>query len=95
MKKRYREVKAPPNTIVFKYGKSEGEEGLVVAWGEGCNKADGCLVLNNFEGGNYRMEFDDNHCMKYKLEQSLICDLEERGYDTKTLKFSIKKKRDI
>lgn len=74
----YKEVKAPPNSICLRYGKCEGEDDIVAAHGEGCNKSDGNLLLDVFTSGRYIHDFDKG----WTRRDSFIEELENRGYDT-------------
>lgn len=84
MKKRYRSPKLKEGQIVFQRGKIDGDIDMCVFW-NGVPRCDKSLVMYymaseniNFSGG----------CMK-----SFIQELEDRGYDLDTLKFSIEKKQ--
>lgn len=82
MKKRYRMPVAKDGELLVKYGQEHGERDLFYCWpenGEGM-KRDSGIVMNAFEVADV-----------YE-GRSLRQELELRGYDITTLKFSIKKK---
>lgn len=86
MKKRYRRKHAKPGELLAYYGKADsyGDPDLCYAWGEGCQKADSRLV----DYALHRKDYD----VFGTYHPSFIEELEKRGYDITTLKFSIKKK---
>jgi hypothetical protein len=83
--KRWREPKAKPNQLKAQWGKLKHDSpDLCFAWGDGVNKCDARLLSNaitsfTFEPGSY------------ETRPSLYDELEKRGYDMTTLKFSISK----
>jgi hypothetical protein len=83
--RRWRKVKAKPGQLVMQYGRDDdGEVDVVFAWGEGCSKRDGALL-------HWRIGSDNlNH--KMEVDQSLLKELDARGYDLTTIRFSISKK---
>lgn len=86
MKKRYRSVNAREGQLLVKYGKLPYDEpDLIYAWGEGTSKADGNLLVHYISGKRYSP-------FNKKWEDSLVEELEKRGYDITTLKISIQKK---
>lgn len=81
MKKRYRTPTAKAGELLVKYGKEFGDEDLFYCYGgEGATHGDSNLVMSAF---NNEKLYNGN---------GLIKELELRGYDIKTLTFSIKKK---
>lgn len=81
MNKRYRTPTAKDGEILVKYGQEFGSEDLFYCYGGcGATHGDSNLVMSAF-----------NNEKLYK-GNSLIEELELRGYDIKTLTFSIKKK---
>lgn len=83
MKKRYRSPKVKPNSLIFQRGKIRGEIDMCIFWNNIPN-CDRSLVMYylateniNFKGGYIK---------------SFLQELEERGYDLDTLKFSIEKR---
>ncbi len=84
MKKRYRKPKIKPNSLIFQKGKIDGEVDMCIFW-DNIPSYDRSLIFYylaskniNFNGGKMK---------------SLIQELEERGYDLDTLRFSIEKKK--
>lgn len=82
MKKRYRTPVAKPNELLVKYGQEYGNRGLYYCYPEnGCGmKCDSRIVMTAFE----RAPIYEGKTMREELEA--------RGYDITTLKFSIMKK---
>lgn len=86
--KKYRAPKAKPGELKMQYGKLPYDSpDICMTWGDGCSKRDGnylywmlCCKRQVFKDG--KMEFDP----------SFIEELEARGYDVTTIKFSIQKK---
>lgn len=78
--KRYRRRFPKPGELTLYYGKLPHDSpDFIFDWGDGCAKSDGRLLsLFLFE-----QKFDG---------KNLIEELEARGYDTKSIRFSIKKK---
>lgn len=83
MKKRYRKPKIKPNSLVLQRGKINGELDMCIYW-DNIPKCDIKLIFYylvneniNYQGGELK---------------SLVQELEERGYDLDTLRFSIEKK---
>ena len=69
-----------------------GEMGDVLyEWGDGCGKNDGGLLHYHLGVGRLEHSFD-NDSVKYVVGKSLLEELHDRGYDLRTLKFSIKKR---
>jgi hypothetical protein len=84
--KRYRKPRAKSGQLKAQWGKLPHEEpDLCFAWGDGVPHCDAAL-LQGFLAQKYvkpgTFEFGD----------SFLEELEKRGYDIKTLKFSISKK---
>lgn len=83
-----RRVKAKPGELKAQWGYTRDEgENIYFAWGEGCHKADGGMLSHVLEGERPILLAGG-----LKFQQSLRKELEERGYDITTLKFSILKK---
>ncbi len=61
-------------------------------------RCDGALIMNTIVGDTLKYEIpglDKKHYYPYNFSTfNLIKELEERGYDITTLKFSIEKKKD-
>lgn len=85
MSKRYRAPKVKPGEIKVKWGRIPGESTnpeLCYYWGEGVSKRDINLLhytFNNLKSRDGGLE-------------PLLAELEARGYDTTTFKFSISKR---
>lgn len=79
--KRYRTPKAKPGELLVKYGQEYGDRDLFFCYGgEGATRRDSNVVMLAFNGD-------------LKLGNgSLVKELEARGYDITTLKFSVKLK---
>lgn len=81
MAKRWRAPKAKPGELKIAYGKSEGELDLFYCHGgDGARRCDARLLSHFIEG------------VKYFDERNLREELEYRGYDITTLRFSVMKK---
>lgn len=80
MPKRFRRIKAKPGELKAAYGRSEDGDGpdIVFACGAGTSKADSWMLYGAF-----------NH---HYPASGFLKELERRGYDLTTLKFSIQKK---
>ena len=80
MSKRYRRVKAKPGELKVAYGKGSygSETDLFYAWGEGVHKGSANVLSHFLE------EIKDGGL-------TLRQELQERGFDITTLKFSIQK----
>ena len=89
MSKRYRIKKPKPNTLELCYGRfCQGEDPEIGgAWGEGCSKRDLNLLFYYMTSPRPRWDTKKG----WEHGPSLIEELESRGYDITTLKFSIKK----
>jgi len=80
--KRWRTPTAKPGELKIAFGKHEGEIDLFYCnGGEGADRADARLLSNFIESVTY---FED---------RNLRQELEHRGYDITTLKFTIQQKR--
>jgi hypothetical protein len=97
MAKRYRIRMPKPNTLESYYGKAEdGNVDVCFAHGPGCEKADARLVYSVLATKQCRpawptdKEWDTP--FPHVWEPSFLDELDARGYDLTTLKFSIKKK---
>ena len=91
VKKRYRLRTTKPGTLEIYYGIAESGEPpeIVYGWGAGSSKRDGAFLHHAL------------NCPRFKgisrpgedpFLPSVFDELEKRGYDLTTLKFSIKKK---
>lgn len=77
--------------IRFQYGRNDGECDFLVLWSNGVPKCDTRLVMNAFT--SKRLSLDYSNASGVSFDDSFIDELEKRGYDTTTIKFSIEKKR--
>ena len=75
--------------IKFQYGRLDGEFDYLVLFGSGVPRCDRALVMQHFTSTQCRHDHINN---KAVFEPSFIEELERRGYDTKTLRFSIERK---
>lgn len=87
-----------PNTIEAYYGRDDDNNiDVCFAWGSGCEKADARLLHSVMTTKQCRPAWPSdkewNTPFPHVYEQSFLEELEARGYDLKTLKFSIKKKK--
>ena len=82
--KRYRRPKVIRGEIRFQRGKIDGDTDMCIFYGDDTPRCDRALVMNKFC-------FDTFDFHTKKSEPSFIEELELRGYDLDTFKFSIKK----
>ena len=84
--KRYRTPKMKPGHLMAQYGKLPHDSpDLIFTWGPGCHKGDASLLHYVFCMKQYNPvtgKFDD---------RSFVDELQSRGYDITTLRFSIEK----
>ncbi len=88
VRRRWRAPTAAPGELAMRWGKLPHENpDMCMVWGEGCGKRDGALLhyllcskRMNWRGG------------KPNVEPSFLEELEARGYDLTTLRFSVRKK---
>jgi hypothetical protein len=79
-----RRQKARPGELRLTFGRIEGEPADgIAAWGEGCSRRDGALLLHYVNPPPTREA------------RSLLSELAARGYDLSTLVFSVMKKPDL
>jgi hypothetical protein len=85
--KRYRAPKMKPGQLRMYWGRVDGDSpDVCYMWGGGgANKCDAALL--HYHLGTKQLNW------KKEIEPSLIEELEKRGYDISTLKFSIEMKR--
>jgi hypothetical protein len=81
-----RKLKAKPNEIVVGYSKKERD--FIVNWGEKIGRGSPCFVIDHLCG---KLPFYDFQKCSYKMKV-FVKELEELGFDSKTMKFSIMKK---
>lgn len=85
--KRYRQPRAKPNTLKAQWGKLRRDTpDLLFVWGEGVPSCDARLLYHTFSCGRI------NPINRSEIDPSFTEELEKRGYDITTLKFSIQKK---
>jgi hypothetical protein len=92
MGKRYRSATAKPGEIKIAYGRASRHDDpdLCVAWGAGgAAKPDARTAMNAFTEKRLAYAFPS---MQIEERPSLIEELEARGYDIETLRFSIQRK---
>lgn len=97
MNKRYRRVIPKPNRLSTYYGRDDdGNVDVCFAHGLGCARADAHLLNLVFATKRCRPAWPSdkewNTPFPHVWEPSFIDELEARGYDITTLKFSIQKK---
>ena len=88
--KTYLKVPKPiDNTLVVRWGRSpdDDSEDICYTWGNGTKKCDTALLHFMFSQGHYSP-------IKKTFGKNLFEELELRGYDLTTFKFTIKKKPD-
>jgi hypothetical protein len=85
--KRWRAPKAKPGELKVQWGKLPNEfcPDLTFSWGKGCHKADVNLLYYHLTGKRFWPG-------SYEHDPGLVEELEKRGYDITTLKFTIQKK---
>lgn len=90
-KKRYRTIKAKPGELRAYYGKPDRWSGpdICYAWGPGTDRSDGRMLHHALSSQRMTFAFPDNGI---KWEPSFIEELESRGYDITTLRFSVQLK---
>jgi len=80
--KRYRTPKAKPGELLVKYGQEHGDRDLYFCYGAGgATRRDSNVVMMAF-----------NSELKLGNGNSLVKELEARGYDITTLKFTVQLK---
>jgi hypothetical protein len=87
--KRYRRPKTKEGQIVAQLGKVDGDIDICIFYGDNVPRCDRALVLNALCGGRMRFDFDNQ---RPAFDPSLIDELDARGYDLDTLRFSIERK---
>lgn len=82
--KRYQKPRLKPGRITVQYGKIEhNDPDLIFSWGPGCSRADAHYLHHVFS--------DERFGPSGERYRSLVDELEARGYDITTLRFSIEK----
>jgi len=88
VRRRWRAPKAAPGELLMRWGKLPHENpDMCMAWGEGCTRRDGGLL--HYLLCSKRMTWKDGNP---RFEPSFLEELEARGYDLTTLRFSVRKK---
>lgn len=90
--KRWRAPTAKAGQIKVAYGKADihSAPDICVAWGDGVDmRCTARLIMNAITQENYRPDFAKSG---YRAENSLVDELEARGFDITTLKISIERK---
>ena len=85
MKKRYRKPKVKNGQMILQKGKIDGEVDMCLFFGDDVPRPDRSLIF-------YYLTVDNINYRGGEIK-SLIKQLDERGYDLDTLKFSIEKKK--
>jgi hypothetical protein len=89
-KRRLRAPKAKPGQLLMQWGKLPGEDpDMCYSWGDGCSKRDGHLLHNALASEKPDLFVQP---LFSKMLPSLLADLESRGYDLTTLRFTVSKK---
>lgn len=96
--KRYRRRKAKPGQLIAYYGKAErwDKPDVCIAWGgDGAKQADASLLYVALCAKRMEPCLRSESPIKsdHKFVESFVEELEKRGYDLTTLKFSIEQKR--
>lgn len=89
MKTRFRRPKAKEGQIIFQRHKVDGEIDMCVICGDNVPRCDRALVMTFFSSERQRFELGK---MRPTFDPSFLDELESRGYDLDTLKFSIERK---
>jgi hypothetical protein len=74
---------------------SKRENDLLYEWGDGCKKADSSLLHHVIGCERQRFDFDAKKrgdAIPITWDPSFVKELELRGYDLTTLKFSVRKR---
>jgi hypothetical protein len=91
LKRKFGPPRARPGQLKVQWGKiADHDPDLVYARGEGVPSADGWLFHDALTSPNWKGPLSRD---KFAFDPSLLEELEARGYDIKTLKISIEKKR--
>lgn len=87
--------KAKPGELMARWGREDRYSGpdVVFAWGDGVPSCDARLVNTVLCNDRFYPAGMDKPLGTYRTEQSFVAELEARGYDIATLRFSIRKKQ--
>lgn len=91
MPKRYRAPKLKEGELRMYYGKVDGDIDVVYAWQGDSSMRRDTRLLHHFLGSERPDPFAKP--IFSKMDPSLLKELENRGYDITTIKFSIMKKQ--
>jgi hypothetical protein len=101
VKKRWRTPKAKPGELLIKYGKPDRHNNpdIVYVNGPGTHHGDGHFLYYMLGTPRLARDYSNNNASHtyqpiYTYEDSFLQQLEKRGYDLETLKFSIQKKKE-
>lgn len=85
--------KAKPGEVILFYGRLPGDNpDHIGMWGgEGATKRHSNMIMSNFSG--LQVELDPNRPQGWKFGKSFLKALDEAGFDTTTIEFSIRVKR--
>lgn len=94
MSKRAHGSKARPGELKAQWGREDRFSGsdVIFAWGTGVDRSDARLLNSILCSDRFYPAFLDGPLGTYRTERSFVSELEARGYDITTLKFSIQKK---
>lgn len=95
--KKFRAPRAKPGQLKMQWGQLPGDNpDMCFCWGDGCSKRDGNLLHYMLASKRQRVvygeEKDKNGGSPVVFDKSFLEELEARGYDLTTFKFSIQKK---
>lgn len=87
--KRYRRPKVSNGQVKMQKCRLDGEIDMCIFFGDGVPRHDRALIMNVFCSERSRLDLSTT---KHVYDKSFIEELEARGYDLDTLKFSIEHK---
>lgn len=87
--KRYRRPKVIEGQIKMQKGKVDGDVDMCIFYGDNVPRCDRALVMNVMCSERPRLNISTR---RYEFDPSFIDELDARGYDIDTLKFSIRRK---
>ena len=89
VRRRWRAPTAAPGELMMRWGRMPHDApDMFIAWGEGCSKRDGALLHWLLASPRQDYRYDAG----VVSEPSFLEELEARGYDLTTLRFSVRKK---
>ena len=88
----YRKPKIKDGQIKVQRGKIDGDVDMCVFYADNIPSCDRRLIMNALGGERAHARVSNNGKLSVEFAPSLIDELEARGYDLDTLKFSIDKK---